>query len=448
MLPPVGTISPRETFIPRPSIDALQAEGRYNETWRGNLFWSYNSGDKTAFDDLSDFLRAHIPNSTVLPPRLSEDSPARVIIEYEEDSDRYDISSSGGGLRTLLSIATILKLTEASCILLDEPDAHLHSKLQRDVAEILLEHSEAQDVQMVIATHSPDIIDSVPLDSLLFVDRSQNKAVPVDDVGSALVSLGAFTNSQAVAASGAKSIINIEGYPDKIVFSACAKRNGIHFLFDPDIKVVLSGKKTIDELKTIHRGLQDFLKLNMKIAAVNDLDWDYLAQEKNRIGEERDNGVLLLTLGRKEIENYLLDANAITKAVNKQLEKRRQTYEDQPPSNTEAIRDIIMISLDCHKSELSYKIKPLIRREFSNNNKHWDESRLEKETDSKFKELWDKEDWRLSACPGKSVLRKIRTEIQKRWGVSVTTRLLCETIDPIPEDISSIFTKLNQFLEE
>jgi len=211
MLPPVGTISPNETFIARPNMDAQQAQGRYNETWRGNLFWRYNSGDKTAFDDISEFIRTYIPNSNVHPPRLSEDNPPKFVIEYDEDSNIYDISSSGGGLRTLISIATILKLTRASCILLDEPDTHLHSKLQRDIAEILLEHSELQNIQMVIATHSPDIIDSVPLDSLLFIDRLMSEAIPVDNVGNALVSLGALTNSQAVAATGAKSIINIEG---------------------------------------------------------------------------------------------------------------------------------------------------------------------------------------------------------------------------------------------
>ncbi len=78
MLPPVGTISPNETFIARPHMDAQQAQGRYNETWRGNLFWRYNSGDKTAFDDLYEFIRTYIPNSNVHPPRLSEDNPPKV----------------------------------------------------------------------------------------------------------------------------------------------------------------------------------------------------------------------------------------------------------------------------------------------------------------------------------------------------------------------------------
>ena len=311
-----------------------------------------------------------------------------------------------------------------------------------------MEHSELQNIQMVIATHSPDIIDSVPLDSLLFVDRLMSEAVPVDNVGNALVSLGALTNSQAVAATGAKSIINIEGRGDKIVFPECAKKSGTEFPGVPGARLIASGKKNLKELKHIHRGLLDFLKVDMKIAAINDLDYDYIAQEKKRSEEERAEGVLLLTLGKKEIENYLLDANAITKAVIEQFEKRGQNYEDYPPINNEVIIDMIMECLERYKDRLSWNIRPLIRDELSYNNSGWDASKLEMETDKKFEELWEKEEWRLSACPGKDVLKDIRTEIQKKWGVSVSNRLLCQTLDSVPDDIQSVFTKLKDFLEE
>ncbi len=301
---------------------------------------------------------------------------------------------------------------------------------------------------MVIATHSPDIIDSVPLDSLLFIDRLMSEAVPVDNVGNALVSLGALTNSQAVAATGAKSIINIEGRGDKIVFPECAKKIGIEFPGVPDARLIASGKKNLEELKHIHRGMRDFFKVDMKIVAINDLDYDSIAQEMEGIKEEREKGVLLLTLGKKEIENYLLDANTITKAVIEQFEKRGQNYEDYPPINNEVIIDMIMECLGRYKDSLSWKIRPLIRGELENNNRGWDDSTLEMETDKKFEELWGKEEWRLSACPGKDVLKDIRTEIQKKWGVSVSNRLLCQTLDSVPDDIQSVFTKLKDFLEE
>lgn len=442
MLSPVGTISPHEDFITRPQMNQLHTQGRYNETWRANLFWTYNSGDRTTFNNVSDFIKEHIPSSDILPPRLDEDNPAKFIIEYSDDSEIYDISSGGGGLRTLLSLATTLKLAEASCILLDEPDAHLHSGLQREIAEILLEYTESQEIQMVITTHSPDIIDSVPLDSLLFIDRSVKEPNTVDNVGTALVSLGALTNSQAIAAIDAKSIINIEGSGDKIIFSEFAKKIDVEFPGNSN-KLVLSGKKNLQELEYIHRGILNFLNLNIKIAAINDLDYDAIAQKMEGFKKEGNNDVLLLTLGKKEIENYLLDVNVITKAVNKKFQERTQNHNEIPIQSAE-IENIIMEILETYKNKLSYQIKPMIRKDFQN---HWDQTKREEEGDKRFEELWADEKWRLSACPGKSVLRNIRTEIQRKWGVSLTTSFLCQNTETIPEDIINIINKLKNFLE-
>ena len=311
---------------------------------------------------------------------------------------------------------------------------------------MLLDHTESQNVQMVIATHSPDIIDCVPLDSLLLIDRSEKEAYPVDDVGKALMLLGNLTNSQAIAALGAKSIINIEGKEDKIVFSECAKKLGTEFPGEPETRLTRFGKIELEKLKYMRQGMLDFLRTDIKIAQINDLDYDSIVQQSKGIKEQRGDGVLLLTLGRKEIENYLLDANAITKGAETQLSKRQQNHTKISPPSAETINDIMRESFEKYKEELSYKVKPLIRGELSKAQKKWEDSRLERETDERFEGLWGDEEWRLSACPGKSVLRNIRTELQKRWGVSVSTRLLCRNMESVPEDIESILEKLRDFL--
>jgi len=441
MLPPVSTISPEEQFISRPEMNSRHAQGRYNETWRGNLFWTYNSGDKTAFDELSELIRAYIPSSNVLPPRLSEDHPAKFIIEYAENSDKYDISISGGGFRTLISLASILKLTKASCILLDEPDAHLHSRLQRNIAEMLLEYTESQNAQIVIATHSPDIIDSVPLNSLLYIDRSHSEPSIPDDIGSVLVSLGAITNSQAIAVSGASTIINIEGYDDKIVLSNFAERINEAFPPTPNARLVEGGKKNISELEHIYHGILDFLKIKIKIAAINDRDYDTLIDGQENLKKEEREGVLLITLGKKEIENYLLVPEGIAKAVNFQIHKKQSHSNDC--SSTD-IQSIIDKSLDDHKADLSYKLKHLIRDELPTN---WDPAKKEEETEKRYNELWANYNWRISACLGKLVLRSVRTEIQRKWEVSVTNHLISKYIDPIPEDIKTILTSIKNFIQ-
>jgi len=442
LLPPVSTISPDEPFITRPDMDSRQAQGRYNETWRGNLFWTYNSGDKTVFDEFSESIRAYLPGSNVLPPRLSEDGTAKFIIEYSANSEKYDISSGGGGLRTLISLVSILKLAKASCILLDEPDAHLHSGLQRSIAEMLLDYAESQNVQIVIATHSPDIIDSVPLNSLLHIDRMQNEPSIPDNVGSVLVSLGAMTNSQAIAISGASTIINIEGNADKIVLTEFAKQNKEAFPPNLHARVVKAGKKNISELEHIYHGILDYLKIKIKIAAINDRDYDSLIDVQEDIKKEEREGILLLTLGRKEIENYLLDAKAISEAINFQIQKRQSKSNEDSLSDVKSIQSIINESIEKYKETISYKLKPLIRKGLL---KEWDDTKKEEEAEKQFNEMWANEEWRILVCPGKSILRSVRAEIHKRWKVTITDQLISQFIAPIPEDIITVLKSIKEF---
>ena len=448
LLQPVGTITPTENFIAYPELVQRLARGKFNENWRAYLYWTFETGEKSAFEEVVDFIKNRIAGTEVLPPRLSKDSPAKFIIEYIDDNEVYDISSSGGGLRTLLALSIVLQMSKANCILLDEPDAHLHSGLQKELANILLEYSESKEIQLLIATHSPDLIDSVSLDNIISINRLSNEAEYVDNIGSALVSLGALTNTQAIAAIGASSIINLEGREDNIILSAYARKLDIAFPEDSDSRLVSTGKKNLKELIYIHRGLIDFFGINVKLIAINDLDYDYLIQEEQGLKEQKEEGVLLLTLGRKEIENYIIDANAIAETVNSQLERCKDYRETIDHVDSTDIQEMIEVSFENIKEHLSYRLKPLIRKKLSEENSRWEATKLEIETDSKFEELWNDDEWKLCACPGKTLLRNIKTEIQQRWGVSFSISRLANSIDTIPPDIDSIYIKIREFLEE
>jgi predicted ATP-dependent endonuclease of OLD family len=324
---PVGTISPREQELSWPALQQLLAQGKTTETWRNQLHW-LNEGEKPeSFQHVVNLLKQYISNVDIKPPsRTRESNPPNVIIHYEEDNIEYDISASGGGVRTLLTLATAMELSKAPILLFDEPDAHLHSSIQRQLAHFLCD--QASDTrQVIMTTHAPDIIEEVPIESLVWVDRNAKQGKRCGDVGKALVDLGAISHSQALQFLGADTVLFFEAKPDRTVFEALMKQCGKHHVVARSRLTLLDGYGDIKHLSGMQRLVRTLHTIPIAVAVIRDADYTQLHPE---LSAETKDGILVLRLPCKELENLLLlSAETITKAAQRAAEARA-TMTTQP----------------------------------------------------------------------------------------------------------------------
>ncbi len=79
---------------------------------------------------------------------------------HSEQGQTFDLSSAASGFLQVLLVYSALLAKEASVLLIDEPDAHLHILLQDKMYRDLRDYAHQNGTQLIIATHSERLINA------------------------------------------------------------------------------------------------------------------------------------------------------------------------------------------------------------------------------------------------------------------------------------------------
>lgn len=106
-------------------------------------------------------------------------------IRYKTDQLSYSEAYAGSGEVAIVKLVNdILALENQSLILLDEPETSLHPAAQKKLIEFLLEQIKTKKHQIIISTHSPDILENAPDISIkvLYESKANGKIDIIEDV--------------------------------------------------------------------------------------------------------------------------------------------------------------------------------------------------------------------------------------------------------------------------
>lgn len=140
-----------------------------------NIWWHFSN----PFDDFRDAIRSTWPGMDVKRPELdmSGDKPILRMFCPEQRIDR-EIVWSGFGFQVWCQMLTHLIQSKTSSIfLIDEPDIYLHSDLQRQLVGLL----RALGPDILVATHSTEIITEAEADELVLINKSKRSAKRVSN---------------------------------------------------------------------------------------------------------------------------------------------------------------------------------------------------------------------------------------------------------------------------
>lgn len=209
-VPAMSGLATEEPVYQRPKIVQLLGQARPGEVLRNLLLQAHQL--ETAWRELGQSIH-RLFGYELLPPKATGPD---IVAEYRtrEGGPSLDIASAGSGFQQVLMLLTFLLTRPASVLLLDEPDAHLHVILQQVIYDELRSLAARQRSQLIMATHSEVIIDSVDPRELCAMYARPRMLADSAERTQLIRGLGVLSNTDIMLAEEAVGVLYVEGYTD------------------------------------------------------------------------------------------------------------------------------------------------------------------------------------------------------------------------------------------
>lgn len=345
---------------------------------------------------------------------------------FTEPETRHlrEIVWAGDGMQIWLQIL-FHYWRQASCsvVLLDEPDIFLHPDLQRRLARTIFPEQR----QVVLATHSTEILAEAEPGSALWVDRSRRSAErPRADGSISLLGrrLGSGYELGVARALRSSVVLFVEG-EDGPVLAHMARSLGFPALARAEsyATVPLGGFSRRDLASAFS---ETVAALGGDIKTVVLLDGDLRSQDAidQETGLLRKAGALVHVWQRREIENYLLQPSAISAASGLTLSDAQ---------------DLLNDTLESYKSEASITLTSARLAEHAQGlTKGLAHKTVLQRAEKEFEDHWSTDAGKLSVVDPKLVLKTINASIQQASLKSVSPISLARCITPAetPDEVT------------
>ena len=356
-----------------------------------------------------------------------------LLLMVRDNKFEAEIGWMGHGLQMWLqTMWFISKCNENSTVILDEPDVYMHADLQRRLIRFI----KGKFNQIIIATHSVEIMAEVEAENILPVDSSKKKLAYANKtpiVQKIIDDIGSIHNLEIARMFSHKKFLIVEGEIDDIKILSILQGKLYSNTFEPfDIlpKTFVDGWGGWQRVVGSNKVFSDN---NSEIQTYCIFDSDYHTKEeiKERIEESEKIGLNLHIWSRKEIENYLVEPKVILRLINSTNKTAINLHDVEAKINSicddfknEVIDDF---ATEFHNKDKSIAVKTA-------NQKARDYVNL----------LWDKN--KICLVPGKKLISAISKWTNKDFKLNLNAFKLARSFNK--EEINTEIVNLIQTIEK
>lgn len=440
VVPVLGPLEHNETYVNEDTVKESLNTHRASRHFRN--YWHYFP---EGWDSFAAMIASTWPGMAVKKPEPDYGSRQLTMFVSEDRIDR-EIYWAGFGFQIWCQLLThISRASNSTLLAIDEPEIYLHPDVQRQLLAILRE----LPADVLLATHSVEIIGEADPVEILLVQKGKQAAQRLRDVEGmqlALTSIGSAQNVTLAHLARTKKIVFVEGDSDFKTLRRFAKVLGFNELSTGnDLTAFESGGfSSWEKVKSFAWGAKRTIDSNIKIFAIYDRDYYCEEQLSEILADLRKELSDAEILGRKEMENYLLDIDVLQRVLEKQVDqKNKRLGTTTSPSKT--IAEYIITISEEHRidAQSQYVAKKLAFHKRSEK----DGSTLSKQSIQEFESKWGDIRTRMSVVPGKVMLRALRDAVQTDIGVNLTDIQIIDEYreNEIPHDLKSLIERLEAF---
>ncbi len=232
-----------------------------------------------------------------------------------------DLMAEGSGFLQWLSVYALALSPTTQTLLLDEPDSHLHPSLQAQLIEALDEIIATTGKQVLMATHSTEILRNADHSQILAFKGSSAKYLDQDEHKVSLfIGLGSEYAPKIDPLRKCKRMLIVENQSDAKLLAVWARQLGLDW---PNNLVVWPWTGGATERKHLYSQLKAEIPELVAVSlrdrddmALGQIDPNTLSDRSHHSG---DADFHLKVWRRRHIENYLLWPEAIARAAGADL---------------------------------------------------------------------------------------------------------------------------------
>lgn len=342
-IPPFSGIGPEETGYDLPYQNLLIGQGKAGDILRNIVLEVYKKSkadpEDHGWSELCDHIR-EIFRFKLLPPKY-EGTPY-ILSEYLPSIPRnghgkdglcaLDIASAGSGFHQVILLLAFFYARPATVLLLDEPDAHLHVILQKQIYDRLRLIASERKCQLVIATHSEILIDGTSPDQILSFYRAPHLLLDDTERDQIREAIKRLPATDIMLAEEAGGVLYVESESDFNLLRAWARvlQHSLHewmirnpFWHSNQGRNPAEAKGHFFALRAIRKDISGILLLDGDNRGIKDHDLSA-------------DGLTIRRWKRYDVENYLIHPGALLRFISKRVgelfeEPARKYMQDEMP---------------------------------------------------------------------------------------------------------------------